>query len=505
MSANPSQASDTLAQALGTKMSATPALAPVAVAPESSQVLAQLDKTPTAAKQSELARKMFSQSQEQATAADLAKQGFSERNATAERKSGEEFAAKEKAGLEALGKQRVEQSAFAPTQENVKDLASLFGAVNVMAFMAGGRGRYSGMAALKNMSGAMEGYKQGRTDLFNKELKEFDKNLAVTKAHNELIKEKTIEFSKLMSIDKEQATRVLKEIAALDGGGIAGQLARSQRTKELYEYVEKTAQATKSAELAKEKLTAAHAERLSAQSHAEKMQAASFAHAEKLANIKAGAKALTSGDDVTNYLAEKGIHIADKKERAAVQSAVNASSNLQALKEQVLSDPTLVGRQGQIRQFTDKYYQSLKGTGPSLDESKVNEADQPALRFAKKYASMLTRYEQTLAGSGRSGSTVAFQKRYNNLLSQNQFNPAGMAALLDDMKVEVTRSAREKSPKITAAIMDEMAANFESGIDGSTPVAQEKATPEEIKAYADKNFNGDQNAAKANLKAKGFL
>jgi hypothetical protein len=49
-------------------------------------------------------------------------------------------------------------------------------------------------------------------------------------------------------------------------------------------------------------------------------------------------------------------------------------------------------------------------------------------------------------------------------------------------------------------------AQFDYGIK-TTPAApsQQKATPDEIKAYADEHFKGNQDAAKADLKAKGFL
>jgi hypothetical protein len=209
-------------------------------------------------------------------------------------------------------------------------------------------------------------------------------------------------------------------------------------------------------------------------------------------------------------LASRGIRIADKKDRSAVESTVNAMANLQELKSQVQQDPSLVGRQGQIRQFTDRYIQSFKGGAP-VDESAVKAEDQAALRFSKKYASMLTRYEQALAGSARAGSTVFFQKRYNDLLSQNQFNPAGMAMLMDDMTIEIGREAMTKSPKLTMPILQDMATDFEGRV-GDLPTqtkpsaeSKQKATPEEIKAYADEHFQGNQEKAKADLKAKGFL
>jgi hypothetical protein len=181
-------------------------------------------------------------------------------------------------------------------------------------------------------------------------------------------------------------------------------------------------------------------------------------------------------DDVAQYLDSKGVHISDKAERKAVQTSVSSMAELKDLKDEVARNPGLVGRQGQIKQFTDKYLNSFK-TGEPVDESKVSQADQEALLFAKKYASMLTRYEQGLAGSGRSSSTVFFQKRYNDLLSQDQFNPASMGKLFEDMQFEMARTAGKASPKLTYGLMDEMAEESRGRLSSAPFVSKPAAAP----------------------------
>lgn len=74
---------------------------------------------------------------------------------------------------------------FVPTRENVGDLTALFGLLAVTTFMSGGSGKYSGMATLNNLSGAMEGYRRGKKDLFAQELKNWEKNFAATKDWND--------------------------------------------------------------------------------------------------------------------------------------------------------------------------------------------------------------------------------------------------------------------------------------------------------------------------------
>lgn len=74
---------------------------------------------------------------------------------------------------------------FVPTRENVGDLTALFGLLAVTTFMSGGSGKYSGMASLNNLSGAMEGYRRGKKDLFAQELKNWEKNFQATKDWND--------------------------------------------------------------------------------------------------------------------------------------------------------------------------------------------------------------------------------------------------------------------------------------------------------------------------------
>jgi hypothetical protein len=408
-----------------------------------------------------------------------------------------------------------ESSAFAPTPETAKDLAGLFSILTVAAFGSGGAGKYHGMQTLSSLTGAMKGYQAGRKDVFERDIKEFDKNLLAIKSHNDKIEKLYNDAMSLLATDKEAGEQKIKEIVALDNNGIAARLARSGQYKQLGEAISTVKAAL---ETARDKIDNRNLQYglLSKRFENEKTLAATKFENEMavleakirgekdVAKIKLEMK--NQVDDVAADLLSRGVRIADKKDRAAVESTVNAMSNLQELKRQVVEDPTLVGRQGQIRQFTDRYIQSFKG-GPAVDESGVKVEDQAALRFAKKYASMLTRYEQALAGSARAGSTVFFQKRYNDLLSANQFNPAGMAALLDDMQIEIGREAMTKSPKLTMGILQEMATEFQGRTGESAPAGEEKqkATDEEVKAYADQHYQGDLNKAKAELKRKGFL
>jgi hypothetical protein len=363
-----------------------------------------------------------------------------------------------------------EHGHFAPSKETAKDIASIFSIMTFATMGAGTVGKYHGMNALASLTGAMKGYKEGRDDLYKKEMDSYNKSLAEFGKHQEALLKQVELSQKLLSTDKDAAMSAAQAAIAMDTGGMAALKLRQGDYKGTMTIL-------------RHRLDAIDKAKKDADALAERKREAEIRNnlAQQRINITiAGkdAKASAKGaDDVSSYLSDKGIHIADKKDRAAVQSAVNAYSTLQSLKSDVASDPSLVGRQGQIRQFADKYYQSFKGEGPAVDESGVKPEDQAALRFAKKYASMLTRYEQALAGTSRSGSTVAFQKRFNALLSQDQFNPAGLSALMDDMEVEVARGAREKSHNITHGVMEDMASEFGAGLEQPISKAAPAAPP----------------------------
>jgi len=110
--------------------------------------------------------------------------------------------------------------AFVPSKETAGDLTGLFSTVALATFL-GGSGQYSGIAALKNMSGAMEGYRKGRKDLFDREMRQFEKNLKVQLETNRLLSEKLTRTLDTFSKNRDDALTQLKLIdAELEGGKI---------------------------------------------------------------------------------------------------------------------------------------------------------------------------------------------------------------------------------------------------------------------------------------------
>lgn len=145
---------------------------------------------------------------------------------------------------------------FAPTQESVKDLAMLFGLVSMSAFSSGGEGRYSGMAAMKNMASAMQGYREGRNEIFNKELKEYDKNMAALKANNDLAQKTYDNAMKLLSLDKDAGLAEMKRLAALDNNGAVSMKIRAHDWEGVGKILEFQAESIKKTTAQREKLAA---------------------------------------------------------------------------------------------------------------------------------------------------------------------------------------------------------------------------------------------------------
>lgn len=104
--------------------------------------------------------------------------------------------------------------AFTPNQESAADLGMLFALTNVLAFTSGGKSRYSGTMALNSMSGAIEGYRKGRKDLFEREMKEFEKNIKATIENNNVIKQRLQTAQAKLAVDRDAAISDLKVLGA---------------------------------------------------------------------------------------------------------------------------------------------------------------------------------------------------------------------------------------------------------------------------------------------------
>ena len=393
------------------------------------------------------------------------------------------------------------KAAFIPDQENPQRLATVLAITNLLGIAIGGKGKNSAQTALAAQNGMLEGYQQGRADIIKQQKDIFDTNqkqldktienlhrgfqdaLALAPTDRKAAEEKA-----MSTINQENAD-FLREL--YNKTGLVG---ASKTIAELIKQAESRQKLMQQEEMKMIK-TPHEIEIERHQLEMERQGRRGLDIKEKSSN----AKLLKTTDDVQADLISRGVNISSPKDRAEVAKVVASMAELDSLRNDVINKPGLVGRQGQIQQFTDRYIKSYKGEAPPLDESKIAQADQDALLFSKKYASMLTRYEQALAGGSR-GFTVAFQKRFNDLLSQNQFNAPSITRLFDDMSHEIAAGARQKSNKLTYGTLEDMASNFQSGLEEpKTTTTPAKPSEKPIPTEADRERGRSSESSRQNF------
>lgn len=127
---------------------------------------------------------------------------------------------------------------FIPSQNNISDMIGLFGIMSFIGASGGGEGKFAGVNALSNMGAAMQGYRMGKKDLFEKEMKEFEKNFNSTKAFNEQQREILRQGMESMAYDKELGMAQIRQAAARESGSVVDALIRKGQFEDAYKLAE---------------------------------------------------------------------------------------------------------------------------------------------------------------------------------------------------------------------------------------------------------------------------
>ena len=130
------------------------------------------------------------------------------------RKALEKISAEDKAFTQSVEKQQLPPPEFKPTQDNAMELGGLFSIIATMGVALGGSGKLSSMNALNAMGGMLKGWQSGRKDLFEKEQKIFDKEIARIKTINDKLLKDLEQLQKLRVTNKEGALLKAAEITA---------------------------------------------------------------------------------------------------------------------------------------------------------------------------------------------------------------------------------------------------------------------------------------------------
>ena len=146
---------------------------------------------------------------------------------------------------EKLGKEQEKLDSFGdvkfqPTQDNLQDIAGLFSAVGIIGAMIGGSGRNSAMNALSSMTGMLDGWKQGRSDLFKQEKIKFDEELNKIKVEKDSIVQKMNAIAKEYAVDKEKADMDYKVLLAQYPDSVLQQMDKIGDFKATYDFVNNT-------------------------------------------------------------------------------------------------------------------------------------------------------------------------------------------------------------------------------------------------------------------------
>ena len=346
---------------------------------------------------------------------------------------------------------------FVPTKENTQDLATLFSLVSVIGMAIGGGGKQNAQQAMSAMNGMLEGHQKGRADLYKQQQVEFDKNFKAMQAAVQSAEKEYEEAVKMHLVDKEAGEIARKMALAKMHSPMLkamedrlGPLAVLNTLKGLTKDVEKGSEIQNNLqEQADKRQDAKDAKEAVERRHREDLAARERQHRETLAS-KGGVGSDTASD-VKNFT---GVNFGTGKQADTKYDQVAAASNTMAealaLSNAVRKNPDVVGRVGQAKGFIDRYVKSLSSDGVETKDTPVptNKAEQDALLFSKRYAAYLIRYEQALAGSAK-GFTVAFMKRFNDLMQQNQFNPEGFDGLMKEQIREIHARTASLSTKIT--------------------------------------------------------
>ena len=323
---------------------------------------------------------------------------------------------------------------FVPTRETMGEMATLFSLLAVAGQALGGKGKQGAMGAMASMTGMLNGWKQGRSDLYQQERQKFEADMRQIQEQNRSIQEAFRRGQEIARTDLAAGLAHIQTEAARLNAPIIAEAARRGGIEAAGNMVQQLVGPLSQIEQRR----AAEQVRVQQEQRAQERQLQQWRN--------------TQGPN-TQYLFERTGQNINKDSANRIVDTSKAIGEGLALVDQANRLPENIGRSGQVRSFFQRYMTSaddavrnnLPTPSPNLtsDEQRSLRNDrgaQDALLFAKRYASYLVAYERSLAGGAR-GFTVSFQNRFNNLMAQEQFTRQGLTNLLRDHVQELALGA----------------------------------------------------------------
>lgn len=159
--------------------------------------------------------------------------------ATRGKEIGDVFAAKERELVESPEYRQKEIPAFEPSSANLEDIRNVLGLSIVAGFLTGGASKRSGMAAMAALNGAVEGFRQGRQDVYKRELDVFTKNVEAIKENNRQTLDRFNRAMNLLQTDRKAAEGELKILEAETQNSVAAAAMRQGMYKQASEALNK--------------------------------------------------------------------------------------------------------------------------------------------------------------------------------------------------------------------------------------------------------------------------
>lgn len=124
-----------------------------------------------------------------------------------------------------------------PTPDNFNNFAGMFSVISALSFAVGGKGRGAGLGALSALNGAMDGYNKGQKDVFDRNMREFDKKLAEYKTSLESTRDALRIVVDRAGLSTKQGIAQLKQ-AELNDSGVASALIKEGKIKDAINHVD---------------------------------------------------------------------------------------------------------------------------------------------------------------------------------------------------------------------------------------------------------------------------
>ena len=375
---------------------------------------------------------------------------------------------------------RPEPIEFAPSQETAENLQNIAISMMLVGAIAGGGSKRSGIAGLKAMKGMVDGYRQGRKDIFDKEKTIFEKALETQKMKLEEIKSLYDSAIRAQTAGQTaEANKFAKQLEAeLQGGAMFVDIA-NKRVSAAQTLLDGAIKAGDDATANKIKLDEANEKRkLEREKMAQeaKFKQEELALKEREINQKAGGKQL-GATDVTK-----------------IQGLDSLANSLEK----------------QLASFKPEYASlGLFGLGAEMElEAKRRFGDALGGKYAKETVAWWSKYQQLQAPNRHAlyGATLTGNEltNYRSYTAKPSDNPDVVQNFLKDQIAYSKSMAADKRASLQSAgykVPEIVKSDFLSNYESTGKKMPEEAT---LKAYADKEFNGNIEEARSFLRTQGY-